>query len=283
MLKSWGEMSHSYKKIRAVERALMVIETLSVHGSLSLVQLRSKTGLDNATLLRVIWTLIERGWVRQLIVEKKYELSHSLATIFSSHNRANPMAEISAPVLVSLKSNALSLPSDLSTIMAEGIIEITESSRLRGPMAPSRTALGLRPSLIRSAHGRAILAALSASERQGHIEAYLNRARKDELAWYHKGKMEKLLSETASQGYGWRESSYWEPPFDDAPEFDAIAIAIQNETGVYGSISLIWLTKDFCLEDVVQAGLLDELKQAAADISLRLSDNGISAPQFGFK
>lgn len=272
-------MNHSYKKIRAVERALMVIETLSIHGSMSLVQLRSKTGLDNATLMRVIWTLIERGWVRQLIVEKKYELSHSLSTIFSAHNRANPMAEISAPVLVELKSNDLALPSDLSTIMGDGVIEITESSRLRGPMAPSRTALGLRPSLFRSAHGRAILAALEESDRNRHVEAYLNRARKDEVAWYHQGHMDKVLAETRQQGFGYRESLYWEPPFDDSPEFEAVAIAIQNETGVYGSISLIWLAQDYGFNDVVQAGLLNALKQAATDISLRLAQKGVVAPQ----
>ncbi|MGC6516822.1 MAG: helix-turn-helix domain-containing protein [Candidatus Puniceispirillaceae bacterium] len=273
-------MSDSYKRIRAVERALAVIEALSIHGSSSLVQLRAKTGLDNATLLRVLWTLIERGWVRQLIVEKKYELSHSLGTFFSSHKHANPMAEIAAPILIELKSNPLELPSDLSTILGEGLIEITESSRLRGPMAPSRTALGLRPSLLRSAHGRAILAAISEQDRDRHIKAYLNRARRDEVAWYQKGKWVEVLAQTREQGYGHREALYWEPPFDDAPEFEAVAIAVQNETGVYGAVSLIWLAKDYNFNDVVQVGLLDKLKQAANDISFRLSKKGVAAPQF---
>ena len=273
-------MGENTKKIRAVERALAVLEILSTHGSSSLVQLRQKTGLDNATLLRILWTLIDRGWVRQLIVEKKYELSHALGTIFHSHMRANPMAELSAPILVDLKSNALGLPSDLSTIMGEGVIEITESSRLRGPMAPSRTALGLRPSYFRSAHGRAILAALPEADRVRHINAYLNRARKDEVAWYQRGHWDKVLSQTIDQGYGHRETLYWEPPFDDAPEFEAVAIAIRNETGVHGAISLIWLAKEYDFAEVVEAGLLESLKQAATDIAMRLSDKGIAAPRF---
>lgn len=273
-------MQQSYKKIRAVERALAVMEILSMHGPLSLVQLRAKTGLDNATLMRLLRTLIERGWVRQLLVEKKYELSHSFGLIYGSHLRANPIADLATPSLVALKSNAFGLPSDLSTLVQEGVIEIVESSRSRGPMAPSRTALGLRPSIFRSALGRAILAAMTDQDRKRHIEAYLRRARKDEVAWYQLGHWDKVLSETRRQGFGQREPLYWEPPFDDAPEFDAMAVAIQNDTGVYGAISLIWFTKDYDCSDIVKAGLLDELKQAADTISATLLQKGVTAPRF---
>ena len=38
----------SIKRIRAVDRALLVIEVLSQSGSCSLTELRQKTGLDNA-------------------------------------------------------------------------------------------------------------------------------------------------------------------------------------------------------------------------------------------
>ena len=80
----------SIKRIRAVDRALLVIEVLSQSGSCSLTELRKKTGLDNAGLLRILGTMIDRGWVRQLIVEKRYELSHSLGDILGAEARAHP-------------------------------------------------------------------------------------------------------------------------------------------------------------------------------------------------
>jgi DNA-binding IclR family transcriptional regulator len=52
------------KRIRAVDRALLVIQVLSQTGSCSLTELRQKTGLDNAGLLRILGTMIDRGWVR---------------------------------------------------------------------------------------------------------------------------------------------------------------------------------------------------------------------------
>ena len=82
--------------------------------------------------------MIDRGWVRQLIVEKRYELSHSLGDILGAEARAHPMAEIAVPILLELRQNPYSLPSDLCAIRGFGQFEIIESTRLRGPMAPGR-------------------------------------------------------------------------------------------------------------------------------------------------
>jgi IclR family mhp operon transcriptional activator len=169
----------SIKRIRAVDRALLVIEVLSQSGSCSLTELRQKTGLDNAGPLRILGTMNDRGWVRQLIVEKRYELSHSLGDILGAEARAHPMAEIAVPILLELRQNPYSLPSDLCAIRGFGQFEIIESTRLRGPMAPGRTGLGLQPSLFQSAHGRVILAHMSDEMREKHIQAFLNRARKE--------------------------------------------------------------------------------------------------------
>lgn len=122
----------SIKRIRAVDRALQVIGVLSQSGSCTLTELRQKTGLDNAGLLRILGTMIDRGWVRQLIVEKRYELSHSLGDILGAEARAHPMAESAMPILLELRQNPYSLPSDLCAIRGFGQFEIIESRRQRG-------------------------------------------------------------------------------------------------------------------------------------------------------
>lgn len=266
----------SIKKIRAVDRSLIVIETLSQSRSLSLVQLRKKTGLDNATLLRILSTLIDRGWVRQLIVEKKYVLSHTLGAILSSASRTHPIAELAVPILLELKTNPFSLPSDLCAIVDDGVLEIVESTRLRGPMAPARTGLGLSPSFFRSAHGRAILAAMPEVLRNRQIEAFLKRARKEDIAWYQSGLLEKEIAKTKARGYGVRESEYWEPPFDEAPAFGAIAVCIKTDRDVFGSISLMWLEEDISLDDVVSSSMVGKLQTAAQQIAKKLVGNKIT-------
>jgi len=268
----------SIKRIRAVDRALLVIEVLSQSGSCSLTELRRKTGLDNAGLLRILGTMIDRGWVRQLIVEKRYELSHSLGDILGAEARAHPMAELAVPILLDLRQNPYSLPSDLCAIRGFGQFEIIESTRLRGPMAPGRTGLGLQPSLFQSAHGRVILAHMSDEMREKHIKAFLNRARKEDISWYNSGRLNAELEITRKRGYGIREELYWEPPFDETPPIGAIAVPIITREGIYGSLSLLWLEEHLSADTVIRSGLLDRLKASAGDISTKLTEGSIPAP-----
>ena len=55
--------------------------------------------------------------------------------------------------------------------------------RLRGPMAPGHTELGLQPSLFQSAQGGVILAHMSDQMREKHINTFLNRAQKEDISW----------------------------------------------------------------------------------------------------
>ena len=105
------------------------------------------------------------------------------ATFWGAEARAHPTAEISGPILLDLGQNPYSLPTDLCAIRGFGQFEIIESMRLRGPMAPGRTGLGLQPSLFQSAHGRVIFAYMSDQMREKHINTFLNRARKEDISW----------------------------------------------------------------------------------------------------
>ena len=118
------------------------------------------------------------------------------------------MAENSVPILLELRQNPYSLPSDLCAIRGFGQFEIIESTRLRGPMAPGRTGSGLQASLFQSVHGRVILAHMSDEMREKHILAFLNRAQKDDISWYNSGRLDAELEITRNRGYGIREELY---------------------------------------------------------------------------
>jgi DNA-binding IclR family transcriptional regulator len=127
-------VSINIKRIRAVDRALLVIDVLSQSGLCSLTELRQKTGLDNAGLLRILGTMIDRGWVRQLIVEKRYELSHSLGDILGAAARSHPMAEIAIPIItadgIHGSLSLLWLEEHLSadTVIRSGLLERLKAS-----------------------------------------------------------------------------------------------------------------------------------------------------------
>ena len=182
------------------------------------------------------------------------------------------------PILLELRQNPYSLTSDLCAIRGFGQFEIIESTRLRGPMAPGRTGLGLQPSLFQSAHGRVILAHMSDEISEKHIQAFLNRARKEDISWYNSGRLDAELEITRKRGYGMREELYWEPPFDETPPIGAIAVPIITQDGIHGSLSLLWLEEHLSANTVIRSGLLDRLKASANELSTKLTEGSIAPP-----
>lgn len=270
------------KQIRALDRGLAVVEHLSTNGLSTLADLRNATELPNATLLRVLATLRERGWVRRNIVEGQYELAHSLGRLLGAQSRAHPLAELAAPVLLSMQSRKKGLPSDLCTIIGPGHMKLIESTRVRGPMAPGRTGLGIRPSMLLSAHGRAALAFVSEDQFSVHVKALERSSSKQEQQWLESGQLASVLSRTRALGYGTREFGYWvERAFDPGPDLGAFAVPVLSKTGLHGTLSTLWLQTDMDLEDVLTMGVLEDMQEASARIVRALDASGVNAPYFG--
>ncbi|MGR3714598.1 MAG: helix-turn-helix domain-containing protein [Shimia sp.] len=265
-------------RIRALERGLDVVEFLSKRGQVTLAELRKATGLSNATLLRVLATLRHRGWVRRNIVEGRYELSHSLGHILGEQARAHPLAELAAPILLDLDARKAGWPSDLCAVLEPGRIEIIESTRLRGPMAPTRSSLGIRPSMVFSAHGRTVLAFSEPEVRQVHLDRIAQYGNKHELLAVENGRLDEEIAKSRARGFGLREPNYWAPPFDPGPEVGAMAVPIISKSGLHGTLSILWLTDDTTLEALLDFGCLEDLRSAAVRIAATLDREGITPP-----
>lgn len=266
------------ERIRSLERGLDVVEHLSRNGHVTLAELRQATGLKNATLFRVLATLRARGWVRRNLVEGRYELSHSLGNLLGETARAHPLAEFAEPILLDLKGRQAGWPSDLCAVLGPGRIEIIESTRIRGPMAPTRTSLGIRPSLVYSAHGRAVLAFSRPEIAEQHLERVRQYATKEELWWIESGKLAAEIEATRKRGFGLREPNYWSPPFDPGPEVGAMAVPILTPEGIYGTLSLLWVADEMDLDEVLAFGSLDDLRRACVRIAAALQREGIEVP-----
>ena len=269
------------KRIRALDRGLIVVELLSDFGLSTLADLRGATGLSNATLLRILATLQDRGWVRRNIVEGQYELAHSLGDALGANARAHPLAEIATPFLLEMETRERGFPSDLTALLGPGKLEVIESTRIRGPFAPGRTGLGIRPSLVRSAHGRALLAFSSEAEYNVHLDAIRNSDTRENRQWLVDGSLTAELERTRERGYGLRADGYFVYfAFDPGPDLAAMAVPILSKSGIHGTLSILWLRDDTTLEEILALGSLEDLRAAAARIGAAMDKNGIPAPKF---
>jgi IclR family transcriptional regulator, mhp operon transcriptional activator len=269
------------KQIRALERGLSVVEHLSNFGLSTLADLRRATGLTNATLLRILSTLQARGWVRRNIVEGHYELAHSLGNVLGASARAHPLAEIAAPILLDMRTRQLGFPSDLCALVGLGQLEIVESTRVRGPMAPGRSGLGIRPSMIRSAHGRAFLAFAGTALGMLHLDVARKSESKENLLWLEDGRLDEELERTKKQRYGIRDDDYFvQHAFDPGPDLAAMAVPIRSKSGIHGTLSILWFRDETNAKEVLEMDSLEDLHTAAARIGAAMDRKGIRAPTF---
>ena len=146
------------KSIRALERGLTVIEALGRRKVTSLAALARATDLPKPTLLRVLKTLIEKGWAYRRVNDGTYCLALAPGGRDPAAIRRTKTARIGAPFLQKL-SEGTGLPADLTIVVEPGILEVVESTRVRCEGGVDPIVAGFRPSLVFSAPGRMLLAA----------------------------------------------------------------------------------------------------------------------------
>lgn len=252
------------KRIQSLQRGMDVINFLSENGSSSLSDLRTATGLSNATLRRILTTFEDRGWVRRLLREGRYELPHSFADIMGSGKSGHPLSEIASPHMTRLQKQ-IGWTSDIAICPAPGKIEILETTRLNSMFAPNRSVYGLRPSMVQSAMGRAYAAFCSDEELDIHLATLKKSGTRTERQWIESGRFSEIIKETRNLGYGERESDYWTIPVDFGPEVAAIAVPIRTDKAIFGSLSCLWV-KGALSGGRAKNDIFEALKITATDI-----------------
>ncbi len=263
------EGADSVKSIRAFERGLQVLELLGAEPTVSLDELHRRSGLAKATLLRILRTAIEAGWVHRRPSDGHYQLARAVQDLGNRVGREHILGEMAAPYLEKLQRVA-GWPSDIAVSPSPGQIEILETSRFRAPFAINRLVLGFRPSMAFSALGRAYLAFLPREERAEHLRWLSQSGQQAERRYVSSPAFLQELEETKTRSYGCRAQGYWGRTVDHGAELSAIAVPIFQNAHVQAVLSLVWIGSVMEQEEVVERSLQD-LKDTASAISQAVS------------
>ena len=253
------------KSIQSLDRGLSVLEQLSEAGALSLAELAKQTDLPKATLLRLLKTMGERGWVHRRLNDGKYLATERQRREEPESHNAVDYGRSAGPEMVRL-SRATGLPCDLTLLVAPGTLEVVESTRQKQANGVDPMVVGFRPSLIFSSPGRAILSALSRQDRQHHLAHILRMDSPAERFALTSGHLDHELNETRARGYAVRASGYWPDSSDYGEEPMDIALPLFGKNGLAGSLSLVWPLNKAGHEEMAKRHL-EHLKSSAQIIS----------------
>lgn len=235
------------KPIRALARGLEVLRLLQSAGALRLEELHRRSGLPKATLLRILRTLREEGMVWRRLADGAYVPSYALAELAGRMDRDHALTEIASPALERLTAE-IRWPSVLAVPRLTHM-EVIETNAARAyfdgfALGP----VGFRVNMLRSASGRAYLAACPDAEREAILEALRRSGRKGDAGARSPAYVARLLEETRAAGYALRDPDFGgdfdegRAVRDDGRESLAVAIRLGTGAGALapGTINVTW-------------------------------------------
>ena len=258
------------KTIRALERGLEIMQILQEHGRASLNDLYHASSLPRPTILRVLRTLDQAGWIRRGLGDGLYRNSFKIERLVEGLDQSDRLAEIAAPHLDMICEKA-SWPAELTVLSSSGMhMELKETSRASSPFLLNRDNIGHMINFPLSSVGRAYLAFCGDDERSEIIERLKKSTSIANRSVRNDAGFKKILDEIRQAGYATREPSFGggqnplKSSFDDG--LDAVAVPILAKKGVLGCITLAWIRKAAPIKEIVDE-YLDDLQTAAKDIA----------------
>ncbi len=226
------------KSIESLARGLQVVEAIRQHSPASLALLHRHTGISKATLLRILKTLQEAGWVYRALGDSCYRLSFTVSRQMPGNDPGEQLAELAAPIIQELQSR-LRWPVDIA--MRDGLaMKIVETTRLHSVFILNRQVMGYRPPFLMSGNGRAYLAFCPEEERRSIIAALKAAGGKEGRLACDSVWLQQLLDDTRRQGYGVRESSYFGVGTTEGEQIEAIAVPVLHGGSVTATLALSW-------------------------------------------
>jgi IclR family mhp operon transcriptional activator len=250
-----------HRAVRALSRGLALIGELNASGPSNVVQLARRTGLNRTTCYRLLDTLRRDGYVAFDKTNALFGLTPRVRMLSEGVSSRDLSSQAALPGMFGLLDEVV-WPTDFG-VFELGSILIRESTHPFSPFSVHRSMVGRRRSLVRSALGKAVLAASPPALRRQMLEMTATLVPEDAELARDPRFIEDILSQTKKDGYassvGGTEAG-----------ISAIALPIQGGGPVLGSLNLIFFSSSMTPEAAARK-YLPSMKLAVKDIERRWS------------
>ncbi|MGE3797619.1 MAG: IclR family transcriptional regulator [Thermomicrobiales bacterium] len=254
-------------QVRALERGLQVLVALSTElPQASLQDLHTYTGLNKATLLRLIDVLLRMEFIEQDIESGDYHLGIRAFEVGMAYLPSLPIEQIAQPYLRQLME-ATDLTANLGVLAGHDVVHV-------GTIAPERSLrfhirVGFRDSLHWTALGKVLASGMPESQLQEFLSTHHFAKRTDRTITSpddFRSELERVKSEGLA--YDIEEGS---------AGLSCMAAPIRNAGGqIIAAISISGLAYE--INDDTRPQLEAALKQCAQEISHRFGYRPIEEP-----
>jgi IclR family mhp operon transcriptional activator len=261
-----GEMTMaSYEPVRAIQRGLAVLRAVSEHGPITIVDLVSRCGFPQPTIVRILETLVSEGYVYRQSGEATYRVTGRTLALSRGFDSKSRLLEVAAPIVDQMHIQT-GWPSNLAVFDRDAMVIVYSNRTSLGLSLPGRT--GARIPLLATGVGLATLAHMPDDERK----AALSHARTAGGRWDNDPRIASGLSAKLTQicrdGHAFADEEYLEAVYQS--RIWSVAVPIVSPEGkVQAAISSLVLSVAGERRRLLQT-ILPNLKTAASKIRDKL-------------
>lgn len=246
--------------IRAIERAMNVLQELNLHPINTIAQLHARTKLPKPTLVRILRTLEEAGYVENDTRQGGYQVS-GLVTSLSSGFHKGPLVVEAGRAWAIAMTRKHKWPIAIALPDYDGMV-VRFSTVPDSFISPFHSTVNKRLCLLTRGLGLAYLAFLEKDEFDLIIDVLKRSDDPENALSHHPAELKRVIGKVHRDGYATR-SSLVEPK-----NSNTIGVPIISQGGrVLASIGLTYFTSAFSSEREACERYAPILQSAAAAIS----------------
>jgi IclR family mhp operon transcriptional activator len=200
--------------------------------------LSERTNIPRATLLRILRTLDDAGWVYRYRTNGEYRLTSTVCFLGQHLLTIDRLAEAAGPIMDRLKAD-FRCTTDIA-IFAGHTMRILESTRQDHPRTHSVSADRDDTSMFCSALGRAYLAFCPTNERLAILEKLQRGSRKAQETDFDHHSLNELFANIRVTGYALTEPGHCKCHPSRVASQRAIAVPVRPNGQIRACLGVSW-------------------------------------------
>jgi IclR family transcriptional regulator, mhp operon transcriptional activator len=260
----------SFKPVTALERGLAVLTVVNKLQSVKVADVRAHTGLDKATIIRMLETLIHAGYVVKNSKDSVYFPSARTMELSSGFDLRERIAETAGSIHSQFHRD-VGWPSDLAIRDGDAMI-LVHSSNEDGILQFNRPS-GFRAPMLMTCLGRVYLAYCNDAEQDRTIASLAEIPGPDTEPARDRAKLKILLARIRSQGYAFNDAGYSERM--NSSNLRALGVPVKDGNNIYAALSLILLGSSITRAAGIQK-YLRPMQRVADKLSAIFSEQGFN-------
>ncbi|WP_296581763.1 helix-turn-helix domain-containing protein [Xanthobacter sp.] len=262
----------SFKPVIALARGLEILRVVNEEEQATVRAIHRETGLDKATIVRMLETLEHEGYVMRDPDHPIYTPTGRTLLLSQGYDQHLWVGAVAEPILGEFRTR-IGWPSDVAVCDLDAMVVVQTSRGPQGPLSFNRKP-GFRASVLMTSLGRAYLAFCPDDER----EKIIARLAAQPGAWNELArqprKLASLLDEVRRNGFATMDEAYGVKEYSGM--ILAFGVPVKSANKVYASINVMML-KAAVAQDEALDKFLAPLQETADRLAEALTQKTTTA------